>query len=252
MVTFEASTGSYLRTLAAPPDFLPTSGRIVAVADALHVPGLWSPGRFGYGSAPRSEMDRDVTLGWRLPLAGGENGPIADPIETGCISQAAACDSIGFDRLGSDAWVLAQNGGTTAAILTDTGGVRHRFDIRSPRFLRDGTALTWAADVDAEMTWERTNSRIYGLYAHDDVIATVHGHQTTEDSQDPQFAMYMNLHTAAGEGLVSDIELPDLPVGRDGRHLLVIDYGQAGRWGDADRIDLLRIPIDSAAHVGSP
>ncbi|MDE0004320.1 MAG: hypothetical protein OXQ29_16645 [Rhodospirillaceae bacterium] len=66
------------------------------------------------------------------------------------------------------------------AVLTDTGGVRHRSDIPSPRFLRDGTALTWPSDVAADMTWERTNSPIYGLYAHDDVIATVHGNQTRD------------------------------------------------------------------------
>ena len=253
VIIFEASTGTYLDTPPAPADFLATSGRILAAGDVLYVPGLWSPGRFGYSSTPRREMYRGVTLGWRLPLAGGESGPIADPFETGCIAQAAACDSIGFDRLGPDAWVLTQGGGTTAAILSDAGTVQRRFDIRSPRFRRDGAALTWAADVDDEAVWERANSSIYGVYAHADVIATVHGHQTTEGPLDrpAEFAFYMNLHTAAGEGLVSDIRLPDLPVGRDGGYLLVIDYGEAGRWGDTDRIDLLRIPIDPTAHPGA-
>ena len=84
-----------------------------------------------------------------------------------------------------------------------------------------------------------------------DVVATVHTHHITGGVVNIEFAVYMNLHTAGGEGLVSDIRLPDLPVGRDGGHLLVIDYGEAGRWGDGDRVDLLRIPMDASAHPGS-
>ena len=231
VATFEASSGTYLETPAVPSDFLATEGRILAVSDTLYVPGLWSPGRFGHGQTPRSEMYRDVQLGWRLPLYGGANGPVADPIETGCTGQAYACDWVGLDRLGPDAWVLAQGGGTTVAILSDSGAVRRRFDVRSRRFLRDGTALTWEADVRQENDWGMTNSRIYAVYAHDDVVATVHTHHLTGGVVNIEFAVYMNLHTAAGEGLVSDIRLPALPVGRDGGHLLVIDYGEAGRWG---------------------
>ena len=249
--TFEASSGTYLETPAAPSDFLATGGRILAVSDTLYIPGLWSPGRFGYGQRPKTEMYRDVQLGWRLPPHGGANGPVAEQIETGCTGQAYACDWVGLDRLGPDAWVLAQGGGTTLAILSDSGAVQRRFDVRSPRFLRDGTALTWEADVLEENDWGVTNSRIYAVYAHDDVVATVHSHHVTGGAANIEFAVYMNLHTAAGEGLVSDIRLPDLPTGRDGEHLLVIDYGEAGRWGDVDRVGLLRIPIDASAHPGS-
>lgn len=251
VVTFEASTGVWLDTPAVPADFLLTDGRIVVDDDDVYAPGMWSPGRFGYGQAPRGEMYRDVALGWRVPLAGGEDRPFADPIETGCIAQPAACDFVALDRLGPDAWVLAQGGGTTAAVLSDDVAVRYRFDIRSPRFLRDGSALTWEDDIGAGMDWARANSRLYGVYAHDGVVATVHGHITSEGPRNPEFAIYMNLHTAAGEGLVSDVLLPDHPVGIDGGHLLVVDYGESGRWGDADGVDLLRIPLDPTAHDGS-
>ena len=251
VATFVASSGAYLETNDVPRDFLPTDGRITVVSDAVYVPGLWSPGRFGYSSAPRDAMYRQVTLGWRLALGTGEDGTVTDPIETGCVADGSACAWFGIDRLGPDTWAMAQGGGTSVAILSDTGDLRHRFDVRSPRFLRDGTAVPQGADIETAMAWTRTNSRIHEVYAHDGIVATVHGHQTTEDWRNAQFDFYLNLHTAEGQGLVSDIKLPDLPVGRDGEHLLLIDYGAVGRWGDADQVELLRIPIDPTAHTAS-
>jgi hypothetical protein len=53
----------------------------------------------------------------------------------------------------------------------------------------------------------------------------------------------MNVHTIAGEALVSDVRLANLPVGRDDRHLFVVDYGAGGRRAGTHNLTLVRYPI---------
>lgn len=62
-----------------------------------------------------------------------------------------------------------------------------------------------------------------------------------------QFDVFMNLYGLNGDRLVSDIRLPGLPVGRYGEHLLVIDYGSAGRRHDATQVTLARVPLRGGA-----
>lgn len=59
----------------------------------------------------------------------------------------------------------------------------------------------------------------------------------------------MNLYSPAGARLVSDIRLPDLPVGHDESHILVIDYGGLGRRHNASQVRLLRVRVQSG-HEG--
>ncbi len=58
-----------------------------------------------------------------------------------------------------------------------------------------------------------------------------------------QYDVFLNLHSYDGDGLVSDIRLPGLPLGRDDTHLLFIDWGSAGRRAAFDEVDLVRVPV---------
>lgn len=254
---FARTSGRYLATTyETPPNFSPSLiGHPFVSADGgvLHVPGLWpSGGRNAYAAEPNERMYRETQLGWSLPLAGGQNAPMTVSIEEGCFADGGTCASVALDRRTDGGWAMAQGGGTRVAVFTGDGSQTHAFDVRSPRFLRDGAAVTWGAGVEQAVGWGETNSRIAGVYAHDDVIATIHAHNATTDwrpGEIVQFNVFMNLYTATGDGLVSDIRLPDLPVGRDGGSLMVVDYGEAGRRGDADRIDLVRITLDPEAYM---
>lgn len=259
VLVFERSSGQYLKTHPMPASFSPALSRqplLSADGGALHVAGLWPDGpRYAYANEPKERMYRDSMLMWRLDLTGGEDVRMVAPIEPGCVATGAHCSGIALDRAGPDTWVMAQGGGTRAAVLSTDGAVTRVFDVRSPRFLRDGAVVRRGDSIAEGMAWGETNSVIHGVYAWEDVVATVHSYNATTNWQDPsdviRFNVFMNLHDArTGEGLVSDIRLPDLPVGRDGEHLLVLDYGPAGgRRHDTDRLDLVRIPIGPGAFA---
>ena len=132
--------------------------------------------------------------------------------------------------------------------LYDARGLRiAAFDVTSPRFLRDATELPVSTAPDVTERWKSRNSLIRRVFAVANHLMTIHtltvigpGWQFGEQSQ---FAVYMNIHDLDGTGLVSDVRLPDLPVGRDAAHLYAIDYGAGGRRNGADRLTLQRIPI---------
>lgn len=253
---FAQASGRFLETYTAPSTFSPSlSGSPFVSADAsvLYVPGLWThDGRDAYAGEPKEQMYRETELGWRIPLTGGQDAPMTASIEAGCHADGATCSSVALDRRPDGGWVMAQGGGTRVAVFSGDGNRLHTFDARSPRFVRDGSVVTWGAGVEQAVAWGETNSSIVGVYAHGDVIATVHAHNATTDWRPGdivQFNVFMNLHTSAGEGLVSDVRLPDLPVGRNGAHLLVVDYGEAGRRGDADQIDLVSVDMAPEAYT---
>lgn len=255
VLTFERSSGRYLTTHARPADFSPSLARqplLSTDGGVLYVPGVWPGGARGaYAAEPKERMYHDSMLMWRVDLTGGDDVRMVTPIDAGCLGDGATCVRMSLDRLDSGAWVMAQGGGTRAAVLSEKDGTPLRiFDVRSPRFLRDGGVVDWGRGIEQSVAWGETNSVINGIYAYDGVIATVHRHSAASNwrpGDTVQFHVFMNLHTARGEGLVSDIRLPGLPVGRDGEHLLILDYGEAGRRADADELDLVKIPIGLGA-----
>lgn len=258
VLEFERLSGQYLKTYPRPASFNPSIGRRPLLSEdggAMYLAGVWPSGSAGaYVDEPRDRMYRDSMLMWRLDLAGGEDMRMVAPIEPGCVAPGEHCSGISLDRAGPDTWFMAQGGGTRAAVLSTDGTVTRVFDIRSPRFLRDG-AVSRRGSIAEGMAWRETNSTIEGVYAWENVVATVHRYTATTNWQGPddiiRFNVFMNLHDArTGEGLVSDIRLPDLPVGRDGEYLLVLDYGSAGgRRHDTDQLDLVKIPIGPEAFI---
>ena len=255
VLTFERSSGRYLTTYARPASFSPSLSRqplLSTDGSALYVPGVWPGGaRNAYAAEPKERMYQDSMLMWRIDLTGGDDVRMVAPIDAGCFGDGATCVRMSLDRVGAGAWVIAQGGGTRAAVLSETDGAVIRvFDVRSPQFLRDDAVVVWGGGIEQSMAWGETNSVINGIYAYDDVVATVHSYSATRNwrpGDTVQFHVFMNLHTATGEGLVSDIRLPGLPVGRDFEHLLILDYGEAGRRADADQLDLVKIPIGLGA-----
>ena len=250
--------GEYLREYSLPPTFgLPTQTSMFLSPDGarLIAGGLWvaSMERWqGFSWRPQDEVLAGMQSGLALSLADGAAAPLfSSPIEPACIGSYNSCRTVAIARVDGapDPWIVAQATATSLGVYADDGTLVRTIDVRSPSFLRDGSRARlmgrdgggFAAMVD----WGLTNSTVQNVYAFGDVIATVHRHHAVEyNQQGPlQYNVFMNLHSHDGDGLVSDIRLPGLPLGRDDTHLLFIDWGQAGRRNAFDEVDLVRVPV---------
>lgn len=70
-----------------------------------------------------------------------------------------------------------------------------------------------------------------------------------------EFNLFMNVFDAEGRGLIADLSLPDIPIGRGNDLICVVDYRPAGRGADRiDSIRLLGVPVDESlrAYGGNP
>ena len=218
--------------------------------------GLWvdSMERWqGFNTLPQDEVLAGVQSGLALFLADGAAAPLfSGPVETACIGLSVDCRAVTIARVDGapDPWIVAQATATSLGVYADDGALVRTIDVRSPSFLRDGSrARRMSSDgggYAAMVDWGLTNSTIHTVYAFGDVVATVHRQHATERNNQPgplQYNVLMNLHSHDGDGLVSDIRLPGLPLGRDDTHLLFIDWGQAGRRMAFDAVDLVRVPV---------
>jgi hypothetical protein len=101
------------------------------------------------------------------------------------------------------------------------------------------------------VAWNEQNSVIRGVFSFGRRIATIHTYNRTRDWQPGRptdFDVFMNLHAIDGTGLVSDLKLPGLPIGRDDRSLYIVDYGAGGRQPlSHEAVTLVRVPVDTAA-----
>lgn len=58
---------------------------------------------------------------------------------------------------------------------------------------------------------------------------------------------------ADGRGLVADLSLPDVPIGRGADLIYVVDYGSAGRGADGiDSVRLLGISVEDSIRAHLP
>ena len=152
-----------------------------------------------------------------------------------CPSGDAACEITTFDRMetdGGSAWVYAQGPGTDIGVATPDGTLVETFDIVSPRFVRDGRRPTPGLGPAVTTECGLTNSTLIAVYAFGNRIAVVHFVNAT--AWDPstrgavEFNVFMNVFDADGRGLVADLSLPDVPIGRGEDLIYVVDYGSAG------------------------
>ena len=259
ITVYRLPDGRYLRKHSQPAAFgLTVRSPMFLSSDGsrLFAGGLWAESgeqQMGLNSRPQEEVLAGMQLGLSLSLADGAPTPLfSRPIETACIGMPEHCRNVTLTRVdgASDPWVVAQAAATSLGVYGEDGALVRTIDVRSPQFLRDGSRATRmrrdGQGMEAMVNWGLTNSTIERVYAFRDVIATLHRRHATEYGELGsllQYHVFMNLHSHDGDGLVSDIRLPGLPVGRDDTHLLFIDWGAAGRRYAFDQVDLVRVPV---------
>lgn len=206
-------------------------------------------GSVGAGRRTRVVVSHDMfasaKVGLDWPVIGATGTPLAAAYAAGCAADLTACLRVDvIPRPDAPGFIVAHGGSTEIAVFDATGRLTRTIDIRSPRFLRNG--MPPGTGTEAQIKWGEENSTLWGLYAVDEIIAVVHAHHATKNwrrGQVVRFNVFVNLYSTEGERLMSDLRLPDLPVGQHGNSILVIDYGPAGRRPEAVEASLIEIPL---------
>lgn len=250
VVTLNARSGqvlgkqSYGRGL-----FQPRSANLLG-QDEMYVGGLWNsePAR-ALPSLAAESFFASLRIGLKLSLTSGAVEGGLRPFEPHCPA-AAACTFADLDRIrgASPATWVASQGTSTRIGLYDVHGTATRFyPVISPKFLRDGTELPINSSGEAAERWKSRNSLVRRVFSVNDYLVTIH--TLTEIGPDwkfgeqAQFQVFMNVFALDGTGLVSDIRVPDIPIGRDETHLYTIDYGPNRRRNAVASVKLVRFPI---------
>jgi hypothetical protein len=250
VVTFDMKTGKVLSTQPFKRELYEVHFADLVERDVLYIGGLWNADE--PNPLPKRESGAFFTSTWigqRLSLANGSVETGLAPYETRCIA-AGSCAIADLDPVRGGktaAWVASQATASSLALYDAHGKRISEFDVRSPKFVRDGVELPVATPAPVYAQWQSRNSLIRYVFAFGNRIATVHsltGLPPEWKPGDPtRQAVFMNVHALDGTALVSDVKLPDFPVGRDDTHLYVVDYGSAGRRNGGERATLVRIPI---------
>jgi hypothetical protein len=247
---FNMDSGAPLAHFSKPDNFANSIGAPVLdeTSSTLAVQGVWSSRR-NWRMKPADRMFEQDRIGYRVDLATGRTSPMVAAVERGCWSLGPNCVYATLDGVAGSQrarWVAAHFVGMAVGVY-DAGYRQLRvIDIRSPQFLENGERNE--REVITEMVaWNEDNSVIRQVYGFGDRIVTVHSYNRTRGWQPGgqiDFNVFMNVHTVDGAGVVSDVRLRDLPVGRDDSGLYVVDYGNAGRRPlGSDSIWLVRVAI---------
>jgi hypothetical protein len=251
VAVLEMDSGRAVKRFAKPPQFVNSIATAVLDlgAQALYLPGLW-PATSDWLVKPLDRMFEGHRVGSRLDLRTGETAPMLSAVERGCWSLGPNCSFASLDAVRGSAharWLAAHQVGTLVGVYDSQFRLVRNVDVRSPKFLDSGVR-NGSQSLTEMVAWNEDNSVIRDTYAFGDSIVSVHSFNRTrgwKPGRPIDFEVFMNVHTLEGAGVVSDIRLPDLPVGRDATSLYVVDYGPTGRRvrGSAP-ISLIRIPID--------
>ena len=249
--TFSIPDGRFVRRRDGDPAFSNAPGGralLSAGGGHLYAPGIWG---LDFGAVRNRDYFRGTRLAAEVSLADDTSRPFFVPITADCPSGDAECLRFTFDRTGAgeDAgWVYAQGPGTTVGIAS--AGRDPRQDVRRdiPAFVRDGRRLAPGLGPAATTEWGLANSTLSDAYAFGGHIAVVHRRNAT--TWDPagaagvRFNVFINVFDADGRGLIADLSLPDIPIGRGDDLMYIVDYGPAGRRADAgDSIRLSGISV---------
>jgi hypothetical protein len=250
VVTLNTRSGAVLKTQVFKRELYEARSATLAEPDVLYIGGLWN------ADTQRQLPSRDIAsffestwIGEKLSVASGDVESGLSPYETRCMA-AGACTYADLDRIrgaASAAWVGAQGISTRIALYDTRGHRTGTYDVTSPRFLRDGTEMPVATSPGITERWKARNSIIRRVFAIDRHLVTIHTLTKIgphwKFGEQPQFSVFMNIHTLDGAGVVSDVKLPDVPIGRDETCLYTVDYGAGGRRDRAERVKLVQIPI---------
>jgi hypothetical protein len=198
---------------------------------------------------PASSFFTGVHLGTWVSLAAEATATLFPAYDLTCPA-AGGCLETSLDTFSTPRrrWVIAQSASQEVGVYNAEGSLERTIRIGSRLFQRKGAGLAPSDSAEAMLRWSQANSRIYAAYAFaPDTIAVVHMKVVLPEGwafgQMVQRQAWMNLYTLDGEGLISDIALPDLPLGHDDRAIYVADYGKTGRQSATDRMHIVRIPL---------
>lgn len=252
VVAFDMDSGAVTRRFSKPARFSASVGSAILDGDGrtLYVPGVWGSSDGNWLLNPMDRMFDGAAIGYRLDLRTGRTAPMMPAVERGCWSLGPNCVFATLDAVGGAAgagWIAAHRVGRMVGVYDASFRLVRTIDVRSRLFLESGFRNE-SHVTSRGVAWNEDNSVIRFVYGFGDAIATVHSYNRTRGwrpGMQTDFNVFLNVHGLAGDRLVSDVGLPDLPVGRDATSLYVIDYGPGGRrMRGADPITLLRIPVD--------
>lgn len=248
---FELPAVTFRRAVGLPPEFQVTAGRAVADARArtVYLPGLLPALAYDAMRADPGSMLMSARLGLAVDVESGTSRPLVSGYERGCRAFVAECWHASIDHAGHGGegmWIAAHKLSRRVGIYGAEGRLVRTIDVGSPRFASDGRTVDPTAPLPAKMAWHEANSTIHDIYWIAPYLVTVHRRHATRNWQPGQwvqFEVHANLHRLDGTGVLSDVRLPDLPVGRDETSLYVVDHGQGGRGSPGTTVALLRIEV---------
>jgi hypothetical protein len=248
IVELNARTGAVVSTRSFKRDLYEARALIVD-ADAYYIGGVWNADPAN--SLPKRDVDSFFDSTWLGERVSRDSDSVTGALAVyaaRCIA-ASACTFGSLDRIpdgGSSTWIAAHGASTDVALYDRTGHRTATFDATSPKFQRDGTTLAVATPQEAAERWKSRNSLIRYVFATAKYLAVVHTLTMIGPDwrfgQQTDFSIFMNVYAPDGSGLVSDIKLPGLPIGRDDTRIYVVDYGERGRRA-SDQLTLAAIPV---------
>jgi hypothetical protein len=250
VVAFDVASGRQIRRIDLPTQFL-AHGTGHVVDGAVYFGGMWvappEPAR-RYQSPPPAAYYRDKKLALRISLDDGIATPVVDPYEQRCPGAGACIRSVVAPFAGG--WLVAQPFARQVAVLDKELHVVRTFDASSPLMQSNGVSIPSNDSAEPMLRWAARNSSINAVYAYaSGDIALVHSVVDLPEGwtfgQPAQFRAWMNVHDASGKQLITDLALPELPIGHDDDSIYVADYGPSRRTGSHDAVTIVRIPVRS-------
>ena len=225
---FERATGAHA---ALGPAFL-EPGRLV-------LPALWFPAEVTLEGRDNANFLEGAKIGY-WQLTGESTGagaptsqPLLDLLDPGCRNPATPCLRVGVDRLkGSESgYVGCQGGSNQIGIYSESGHLKRRIVVQSPRFVSDGSEVKPGGLTVDSIKWGQRNSTVFSCYTFGDIVAAVH---VTFDEGDwvPGRVMptrvHLNIYKVDGTPLLSDVLIAGLPVAKDAFSLYIVSSEDAG------------------------
>jgi DNA-binding NarL/FixJ family response regulator len=254
--SFRLPSGAFHRQYALPRRFIPGRSAEYVPPGQLYMGGLWYPEMgpdWSFNDLAPEHFFDTLRFGVTLSLESGEVAERFTPYEARCMA-GTSCAEVNLARVAKPAarWVVANGGSDRIGVYDDNGRQVTSLDITSPMFRRSGVVVKPRTSAKDHALWMRDNSEIDRVFVFGSVIATSHMVVVIPPdwSYGPlNYRVHLNLHAFDGGGIVSDIALPDRPVGHDEHNLYVVDYGKAGRQPRSSSIRLLQIPVKGGQNA---